>query len=256
MNWIRGWMALVVLALFFVVCAEQARGEALAEPDAIEQVDLWTAIAPKIAPRRVQVLNDMIVKHLARNGFDAPDTPVWGGTQIDTWAERLPESTVAYADPRGTVMNPDWVDFADSAWPPMIDTVRILIHENLHQLQAVPDSAYGYWDARQRAIEEGRVEAAAILLGDTFMRRHWPRARYVAMGEAYAACVRVIRVTATRATSSKLKTRSARSYLLWMMRADSTHTICIRRTHPCSPSARLLPAAARAQVAPPRPECQ
>jgi len=224
-NWIRGWMALVVLALFFVVCAEQARGEALAEPDAVEQVDLWTAIAPKIAPRRVQVLNDMVIRHLARNGFDVPDKPVWGGTQLDTWVDRLPESTVAYAEPRGTVMNPDWVDFADSAWPPMIDTVRILIHENLHQIQVVPNHAYGYWNAQQRAVEEGRVEAASILLGDTFMRRHWPRARYVAMGEAYAACVRVIRVTATRATDSKLKTRSARSFLLWMMRADSNEAV-------------------------------
>ena len=40
MSWIRGWMALIVLALFFVVCAEQARGEALAEPEVTAQVDL------------------------------------------------------------------------------------------------------------------------------------------------------------------------------------------------------------------------
>lgn len=222
MSWIRGWMALVVLAVFFTVCASQAKADTLDEPT---QVDLWTAIAPQLAPRRVQVLNDMVQRHLERNGFDVPDNPVWGGTHAEPWNERLPESTVAYADPRGTVMNPDWVDFAESSWPPMIDTVRILIHENLHQLQAVPNSAYGYWTAQQRAVEEGRVEAAAILLGDTFMRRHWPRARYVAMGEAYAACVRVIRVTATRATSSKIKTRSARSYLLWMMRADINEAV-------------------------------
>ena len=69
------------------------------------------------------------------------------------------------------------------------------------------------------------MEAAAILLGDTFMRRHWPRARYTAMGEAYAACVRVIRVTATRATNSKIKTRNARSYMLWMMRADINEAV-------------------------------
>lgn len=219
------WALVTLIAIWLVVCAAQANAEAIAEPDAVEQVDLWTAIAPKIAPRRVQVLNDMVVKHLARNGFDVPDNPVWGGTQLDTWEQRLPESTVAYAEPRGTVMNPDWVDFADSAWPPMIDTVRILIHENLHQIQAVPNHAYGYWTPQQRAVEEGRVEAAAILLGDTFMRRHWPRARYTAMGEAYASCVRVIRVTATRATDSKLKTRSARSYLLWMMRADINEAV-------------------------------
>lgn len=228
MHKLGAWTLALVVALFLLVCASQAKADTLDEPT---QVDLWTAIAPQLAPRRVQVLNDMVQRHLERNGFDVPPTPVWGGTHAEPWNERLPESTVAYADPRGTVMNPDWVDFAESSWPPMIDTVRILIHENLHQIQAVPGSAYGYWDARQRAIEEGRVEAAAILLGDTFMRKHWPRARYLAMGEAYTSCVRVIRVTASRATESKLRTRTARSFLLWLMRTDINTAVGLAYQH-------------------------
>lgn len=231
MNWIRGWMALVVLALFFLVCAAQADAEAIAEPDAVEQVDLWTAIAPQLAPRRIQVLNLMVQRQLERNGFDVPELPAWGATTTEGWNQHLPQLAVAYADVRGAVLSPEWIEIGNESWPPMIDTVRILIHENLHQLQAVPGGSYGVWGHRQRAIEEGRVEAASIVLADAFMRRHWPHARFLPMGEAYPSCVRVIQVTAARATATKLSTRTARSFLLWMMRTDIDTAVSIAYEH-------------------------
>lgn len=216
MNKAWGWILVALIAIWLVVCADQARSD----EGNTQANDLWTLIQPEIAPRRVQVLNMMVNRHLQRAGFDVPTLPVWKAMNNTIWDSALPQGAVAYADRRGPVVNEDWVDITNSSWPPMIDSVRILFHESLHQIAAVPGGAYGQWTPQQRAIEEGRVEAAAILLTNTFYSRHWPRAIAIPSFDSYPSCVRVIQVTAARATNTKLSTRTARSFTLWLMRTD------------------------------------
>lgn len=162
-----------------------------------------------LAPRRVQALQVMVIRHLRRNGYRLRVVPVicasparWRQLFPPRWYPTRPDGT---ATDHAVIVTAETCELGRDNWPPLGSVVELLTHENLHRLSDTGGAFAETTDAG-RWWSEGAVQAATDDLVPRLLRRLWPWALYAGGGEPFGGdphdATHARKATAVRAVSA------------------------------------------------------
>lgn len=227
---------LILTALIAVLAATGvATGHQADTPTgfAPHQERLWESIDPVPAGPRARALHRSVAAYMRRQGVPVPTgRHIYTATSREGWEEALPPSSAGVATPAGMVYSPEFGRDVERQWPPTIDHIRLVAHEEVHPIEDTVAGAYGGWDLTTRAAAEARAQLVAEVIADGYMRSHFPRVlAYSPMFASYADCTEVLRRAISRATGWHRYHRRHRSFTLALTRAPITTTRGLMEEH-------------------------